>query len=190
MTIPLGFAQVNVKVTGLALPTGAQFTFGVSNQSDWTPTEIANYVIVNWDTAVVQAFFSSQTSITSVLVKKGPDDVGPSAEVGCNMPGLSSATSVPPNVAILVHKHTGAGGRQGRGRMYLPGWVEGVVDSGGLVDPTLRANLETNLEDFRAKMEVDDMQLVVLHGDFLVPYPINELSVDARVATQRRRLRR
>lgn len=190
MTIPLHFSQVNIQVTGTALPTGAEMTFGVSNPTDFPPDQVGGFVATNWDTAVVQAFFASTSAITAIKVKNGTDATGPSAVFGCNLPGLGSATAVPPNVSILVHKITGAGGRQGRGRMYMPCWVEGTVDHAGVVDATLRANLQTNLNNFRIAMAADDLPLVLLHGDLLTPYPIDILTVDTRAATQRRRLRR
>lgn len=108
-------------------------------------------------------------------------------------PGLIDAPSAPPNVTYLARKRTAEAGRANRGRWYLPGVNEDVVDSGGFLTSAKVTQLNTALEAFRADM----FQLVILHRDPLVPNDydfapptdITSLTAEPKVATQRRRLR-
>lgn len=190
MIIPEGFSQVNMIFTGTGLPSGAQVAFGVRNEFEKTPIAIANLVKTAWVDSVIMAFFANTTIVTGILVKNGPNDVGPAATLGVSLPGASGSAQAAPNVAVLAHKVTGIGGRHGRGRMYLPGIPEGNVSAGGALDATIQANLTTNLGTFLVKLEAADIPMTLLHSDAFTPVPVEDLIVDATVATQRRRLRR
>lgn len=191
MTIPDGFAQCNVKFTGTGVPTGAECTFGVSVEAVAdTPVELATFVAAQW-VATIGHSQTNQVGVGSVLVKYGPDATGPFAEVvGAGAAGTASA-SAPPNVAILAKKNTGFGGRKGSGRWFLPGFSETAIDQGGNLDPGLASELQANIDDFLEDLTGHLTPMVLLHQDDVTPpYAVTGITVQNKVATQRRRLRR
>lgn len=193
MLIPNGWAQANLIYTGAGLPTGAQVTFGLNVETyPGSPTDLANDIATEWAN-VMDAQWSSQVAVTGVKVKFGPTATGDSGEVLVNIPGTGSTTAVPSNTSLLVTKVTGVGGRQGRGRMYLPGLVEASVDSAGVVTPANLAIIQGKLSTFRTAMNSAGAPLALLHGEdapIVAPYLVTGLVANTRVATQRRRLRR
>ncbi len=192
MLIPLGFAQCNVIFGGTAVPHGAEATFGISNGDDLSPEDIGALVLTHWATSDIMDSFSSLVTVTSVLVKLGPNEDGASAlVVGSGIPGVGGA-ALPPNVSVLVRKGTGHGGRKGQGRMFLPGFPEGLVSEGGVVNGTQLTTLNGDLNEFMGLMDGDNIPLVLLHGvedSPPAPYPVTSLVAQPLVATQRRRLR-
>lgn len=125
--------------------------------------------------------------------------------------GGGAASMSPPNVAFLVHKLCGHTRTQRNGRMYFPGVVEGSVSDGGDIDGTHTSGLAAGLETFRIALS-DDLpgggttawRVVHVTGHDGVPAPghplgkpnawdstdITGFSVETRVGTQRRRVRR
>jgi hypothetical protein len=194
MIIPIGYAQVNLRFTGTAVPTGAEMTFGLDiGGIPGTLTALADEIADAWDTQGCQARQNDQCVLATLLVKEGPNITGPSVEISPGLAGGQSGEAGPPNTAALVRKVTSDGGRAGRGRMYFPGVTEGNMDHGGIYDPTERGLLEVALENFRNVIDVYGAPWVVLHASgspISTPSPITALEVDGRLATQRRRLRR
>jgi hypothetical protein len=111
--------------------------------------------------------------------------------------GTATAGGMPPNAAYLVRKVTSRGGRQGRGRMYVPPFnlSEISVDSAGFMSPATAANLSNQYEEFRNSMVTAGVTMVLLHdtpksGVLPAPDTVNTLVVEQSVATQKRRIRR
>lgn len=128
--------------------------------------------------------------------------------------GPSVSAPLPSNVSVLVKKQiVGARGRR-NGRMYLTGFSEGLTPEGdgNTVDPATRAALDTRLASFLSGINDAEgpfiavqRQLVVVHTSVAtdgsgnpVPgadpvyegySPVQTLTCDTRLATQRRRLR-
>jgi len=190
MTIPSGFAQVNLKFTGASIPTGAEVTFGVIADVVTDPEAIADEVITACTSSAWLAPLSQTIDLSTILVKVGPDVSGPSIEVPTELGGGTAGNVAPPNVAALVRKNTVHGGRKGSGRMYLPGIIESVVGDDGVLDTTFRNGLQADLEEFRAALDAAEIEMFLLHGDATSPYQVTSLNVQASAATQRRRLRR
>ena len=190
--IPPGYAQANFVFGGIAMPNGAEVTLGI-DVSGWagTPTSAAIALASSWNTNLLD-FQPSFVSFETVRVKYGPEATGPTGEAVGGGSGGSPGNPTSPNVAYLVRKSTAFGGRAGRGRFYMPGVTEDNIDGGGVVLPAGRAAINTGLDDFRTGLESIDSPIVLLHGvgsPLTSPTPVTDLSLDARVATQRRRLR-
>ena len=103
-----------------------------------------------------------------------------------------SGASGGPQVAWLVRKQTNLGGRKGRGRTYFHGVTEASVGTGGQIvegDGSLRNGLENFWAGTTADVE-SITGLFLLHTDSTAPTEIQDFSLDGRVATQRRRLRK
>lgn len=190
MIIPVGFAQCNVVFSGAGVPTGAQVTFGVKNDAAHGAAELGSYVIQYWDESDIMVYLSNTVQIDGVLVKLGPNDTGPSDFYASVLVGGGASAANAPNAAFLIHKSTALGGRQSRGRMYIPGLQEADINTGGLLAGTTAADMGAACQLFLEKMAADSLPLALLHGNAVVPFPIDAMSCDAKVATQRRRLRR
>jgi hypothetical protein len=109
--------------------------------------------------------------------------------------GGAGGASVPANVAALIHKRTARGGRRGRGRMYLPWWIqESDVDERGAISSTTIGFMNTALATWLADLAADGCPMVVLHDPGRTPAGapdvVTSLTVDPIVGTQRRRLGR
>jgi hypothetical protein len=109
--------------------------------------------------------------------------------------GGQSAPCAPYNTAYLVHKNTLAVGRRGNGRMFLPGVHESATSPAGFLDPAISNPIQTALNALFAAWKTQGFQPVLLHS----PYTGNEtppstiiedIGLDAQVATQRNRMRR
>lgn len=190
MTIPVGYGQGTVFFGGAASPLGAAVTFGFRNDTGFSASSCASLIVNSWTSSTIMANLSSSCATTKVRAKLGPDNIGPFAEQAMSIGGSGAATVVSPNVSFLCRKFTDMGGRQGRGRFYLPGPVEADVDAAGLVAPAAVTNLNTDLAAFLVAMDAADVPLYLLHDDLLAPTRIIGLTCDTKVATQRRRLRR
>lgn len=193
MIIPIGYAQINAIHTGEGAPTGAQWTLGVDITGfSGSPSDLAQAFETWVLDSGIYALVSSSITMTSVLVKFGPNATGPSHLEPANQPGTETSDMVP-NTCYLVHKNTADGGRAGRGRAYVPGVPESDVTTSGTLVSGRASAMNTALATFQAAMEADLVNGVVLHGagsPLSTPSVITGFSCDAKAATQRRRLRR
>lgn len=189
MTIPAGYGQVTFGYTGGPVPTGAVNTLGFRNLADATPAEAAGAFGESWGQAIVPLLVETIT-FSSVLVKLGPDEDGPSAMISVDEDGGVDDGAASPNVSYLIHKNTNLGGRRGRGRMFIPGVAETLVDGAGVVDGPAVSSFDSAFETLVTAWGVENLPPYLLHDGLLSPTIISSLTCDARVATQRRRLRR
>lgn len=193
MIIPDGFAQINAIHTGAGVPTGAEWTLGVGLDTfTGTPNDLAKAFEVWLLASALYVQVSASVTMTAVLVKFGPNATGPSSLEPANQPGTDSSESTPAP-SFLIHKNTDDGGRAGRGRFYLPGVPEIDVEIGGALSSGKATAVNTALGILKSEMEADGVIPMVLHGagsPLSTPSPITSFSCDARIATQRRRLRR
>lgn len=204
-----GFARVTMTWTGAGAPSGASVVWCVSNTTDLAPMQIGQAFETIWGTSGMDDQQTNDVVLSSVLVKLSPDETGASGLESANVPGTQNVTSMPPNVSFLVHKNTADGGRRGRGRAFIPGVPEASVDDSGVVAGAVITAISSALTSFRTTLEASDLPLFLEHDRSYtwiidggqprrvpsgpaapVPTPITTLSLDSRVATQRRRLRR
>lgn len=190
MVIPVGYAQVNLGYTSSVYINGAENVFGVENTTGLTPTQIANDVLNEWVTNL-KGLVNVGVTLASIKVKLGPNSTGLDATILPNQAGSSTGDLVPGQVAALVRKLTGVGGRKGRGRLYAPGvvreWFTGIP---GQLTPDVIADLLEGYEGFLGGLTTSDTPMVLLHGDSTTPTPVTGVAVEAFVATQRRRIRK
>lgn len=191
-----GYAECSIEMTLTGMNRPAYTTFGVD------PTETDPNLIgaaIGGSLAAAGSFASrldNAVVITGVRVSLGTDGGGDI--VGWHPMALSGTgifSPPPPNVAILVHKRTGRGGRRGRGRMYLPWYVsEADIDEmGKLTGATLTAT-QNAMNTWRSALASAQMPMVLLHNAGVTspgpPDVVTTLQVDPMVGTQRRRLGR
>ncbi len=152
----------------------------------------------------MQAPLTTEAKWTKCTVLKGDGtDTPESAEsVGLAWPGVGLMPTPPPNVAVLVKKKTGFGGRKNRGRIYLPWSVsESNINEVGVIDAAGMATVTNALAAFKAISP--NLTQVIANRVYDLPWdnPARQLIavnigkevlsmvVDPIVATQRRRVR-
>lgn len=151
--------------------------------------------------AFVMARIPNVYDLVAVTLYVGQDG-GPPAiyeSTGTPITGGISSAPLPQNCCQLVRKRTSAAGRRGRGRMYLPPPAEGQVDPQGTISSADVAITQAAVDDWLAELGTPTlgqpaMPPVILHrsegaGVEPPPTPVTALTVDGRIATQRRRLR-
>lgn len=194
MIIPVDYAQANLKFSGAPLPTGAEITLGLDvNGYAGNPAAAAGDVIAAWLASGIRDRQADTVELSSVLVKFGPNATGPSAEVSDPVPGTQAADAVHPNTAMLVRKSTGAGGRTGSGRFFIPGIPENAIGDNGVLSAPFLLAAQTEMDAFHAALLAEGLIPALLHGagsPISAPLPITSFDVQPLVATQRRRLRR
>jgi hypothetical protein len=122
---------------------------------------------------------------------------------GATIAGGAAETSPTPNVAVLIKKSTGFGGKANRGRTYMPWFVDvSRVFENGTLDPVYTAAIQVHLSAFLAQLSADGTQMVIANKIFNTPLPphyvthittttnpVLSYNVEGIVATQRRRVR-
>lgn len=193
MPIPSGYAQITHGFSGTGMPTGGAVTLGVdiSGYGD-PPGDLADIAAGAWNTEMMP-FLSDQISLASTLVKYGPDATGPSGTSSIGGTGGDTSDSGYPGACALIQKQTAAGGRAGRGRMYVPGIPEAAIGPDGVLDSGKAAQLLAGFGDYLLTLTTAGVVPVVLHGvgsPLSTPSVITNFNVSSQVATQRRRNRR
>jgi PAB1-binding protein PBP1 len=122
-------------------------------------------------------------------VLSGPSPVFEST--GAPVVGTNAGPALPPNSAFLVTKRSAKGGRAHRGRMYLPAGIgvgEDSVPATGVMLEAQRGILQGRVNTAFANGEKVIFHDSLTPGGF-DPTVITAFLLQARLATQRRRLR-
>lgn len=197
LIIPEGYAQfVIVQTTANTDSGGAVFTFGVGEAlgPDPVPLEdaaalvaarVEQHLVPITDTAVIYDrvdVFNSEEGYTEAMQISG--------EAAINQP--------PPNTTLLVRKTTSRRGPRAKGRMYPFGMLdEGSINEQGNINEVDLAGIQEAWTDFYEDVTGQlGAPVVILQNEEgisppLSPPPVVDgFLVDAKVASQRRRLRR
>lgn len=186
------FGSLTMRFTGDEQPNGAECKFAFFDQAsagfaNWVVDIPAILSVVPFDTII-----TNDSELSTILLKQGPDDLGPSAEIPIHTGGTAGADGVVPSVACLVTKNTAFGGRPGRGRTYWPFCLATWPDDGGVLGPGVVTTITNVFETFRTQMDTGGYPLAVEHSagsPLSLPSDILSFACQSRVATQRRRLR-
>lgn len=193
MPIPAGYGQVNLVFTGANAPTGMECTFGINvGTYSADPTSAAVDIGDALGASNLDSLTCDDVNLTTIMVKYGPDATGPSGFFAFSGEG-TLGNQLAPNTAVLVQKITALGGRAGRGRLYWPAATEAGTGSDGVLTAGSVAVLQTAFSAFFTALQSTDLEPVLLHGEgspIVLPTPLTAFTVQSRVATQRRRLRR
>lgn len=204
LNLPAGYFHAQMLFGGVAAPTKAACTFAGKDEAvTSTPATIGAAIITAYN-ARLDIQTNSSITFEGVRVKKGPMDIGPYATVAASNAGGNGVIATTPNVAFLLHKYTAIGGKKGQGRMYWPGVGESEVDYAGAVDATKLSTFNTALGQFFADLATAGYPMYLAHsfgtykkrdGSTVVvasraPDLVTSIALDAKAATQRRRLRR
>lgn len=181
------FSRISWGFSGTALPYGAVCSLGIT-----TPEDPQDFVIDLEDLTddTIRTMLTTTVSITSLDVKVGPEDTGATYSAIINQAGSQSAEAAPPNVCTLVKFGVSGVSSKFSGRMFLPGVNEGQVNAQGAYSNPQLDGLQGAVNDLISGLGGLGVQPHVISSKFSDPTPITSWIVDARVATQRRRLRR
>jgi len=114
----------------------------------------------------------------------------PVHEEAVSVPGVASGIQHSPETSILVQKRTALGGRQYRGRCYYPGAEKNGVGSDGMIGGSIVVGLQTNWDDMLSDMAGLGDTPQLFHQKLPTsPTDITSYTVQAKIATQRTRLR-
>lgn len=187
-------AVLSLHFTGAALPYGAVTTFGFRDQNDAAIDGAAIIDdIATAAEALHQLISAGDVWLDHVELKVGPVDSGPTHSAAVNVEGEQGDHPDSPNVAYLFRKRvSGMSGKYG-GRSYYPGVSEGNTTAGGSVAPAAVTSYQSAMDNFLLALETVDLIPVVFSTD---PDPsgvardVVAVTLQPKVATQRRRLRR
>lgn len=189
MTIPANYGEFSFIHTGGGIEGEAVCTLGFANTTDKSAVACAEDGYLAWAN-VVEGSMIEDIVFTSCKVKLGPDDTGDFAEFAGSVIGDQGNDAAGPQVAILVSKVTGVGGRKGRGRCFLPGPPDVLDTSTGEYDPAFVLQVQGVMDALLTELDTQDLPAHLLHSTPGFPFPITGFVVRTRSGTQRRRNRR
>lgn len=166
---------------------------GVNISDSEDPNSIADADFSDFNTNWMPHLSTSYTSNDVHTVARWNDGTlheGDSS--GSPVPGSNGDPVVPPQVSLLCRKETGIIGREGRGRLYVPGLsLSQIGTDATFIDPTHLAIFQTAANDFLAGLVSHGHSMVLLHRNpAVLPYDVTALVVESQIATQRRRNRK
>lgn len=196
LVIPPGFSQVVLRWGLVGDAEEMINTMGVSNSGITDFQDLANDIAqVTREFLPVNVILIGY-SFLGVKLYVGQDGGPPAVyeSVAVLHVGTNPGPALPPNCAYLVRKRTALGGRRGRGRMFMPAGVgpgEDSVPATGVMAEAQRVDLELR---YNAWLDNWPVPLYLFHDDEALtplpnPTPITTVTVEARLATTRRRLR-
>jgi hypothetical protein len=200
LTIPIGFGQYRHEFSLVGDPEPMFCIFGWSSEEGTVDLQAVATGIHNAGKTLQTALCVPTCTLNRTTVTFVPTSVGVTtvAEAFSPQAGGNTGDGLTQNTCYLLKKSTATGGRRGRGRAFWPGVRADQVSDAGIVTAATVAsyasNLLTYLNAVKAVAGVGDM--VILHDNEVgasltfAPSPVTQLTMDSRVASQRRRLRR
>lgn len=127
--------------------------------------------------------------VTGLELKIGPTSTGPTFTRAVDIPGAQSQPTVDPNTALLVRKSVTVSARFA-GRLFWPGIPRNVLDSEFQLSTGALEQFQDAFDAFFAACVAADASPVIDRRGLSDPRAQVGYEVQARPATQRRRLRR
>jgi hypothetical protein len=189
MFVPNGFAHVlgRISVPGdneeMAITYGVEGNAGLDQAAvDFLSSETGDFL-----TGVMGNVYRFEGVV--VTIGQSGADLILTSEDGAAQ-GTQGANLLPQNCSALFKKSTGVGGRKNRGRFYVPGIAEALVGDTGVLSAGAITQFQGQADDFLGDLNTALLPMVVLHTSPLdTPTTVTALTIDTRIATQRRRLR-
>lgn len=194
--VPVGYVDFVLQITRAGDPDPYVVTFGGNIDSPPFTTADAQTVADAAATNLAGAMqdVDTLTGLTAYVANDGPPLI---FEIPMDTEGTNGGEALPQNVAAIITKSTGLGGRWNKGRMFWPSLIEGAVGPTGVLTPAYVTDLHARFNAFRGDTLAGGAggplsDWVIFHDESLAiePTPIAELLVETTVGTQRRRLRR
>lgn len=183
--------RVTMKFRVASNPRTANVVFQAFTGIDNTPGDWAGTATKVRQAYAAPGSLHTRFPNTVQLVEVSLDwDTGQDIDTTTVVGTRANTTLSPPQVCYLVRKEGGLRKRQGR--MFLPGVAQADVDPLGAIPAANHAPLQAALDVFLTELNSRAVQMVqrwVLERDGTVREPVTKLSLQPKVATQRRRLR-
>jgi hypothetical protein len=190
--IPDGYGQAKIIFSLVGDVEEMVTTFGFLNDVNLSATTNAGNIRAEWMANFMSGDLSNQYSVLGCEVTQKVGGVLHTGESRVTVVGGQAAACPTQNCAVLVKKVTSTGGREGRGRCYLPaGYLaETDVTAAGIVTASVVAALQAKATQFLDDLETALLPMVLLHSNPLNnPDRVTNFTVDNLIATQRNRLR-
>lgn len=193
MAISVGGMLAAFRVTLLGDPEEMVITLGFANaDADGSPQDLVEGLADDWESVWTNQM-STQYSFAGVTGYVGQDGSGSAVfETNRGVAGTKTNAPLPSNCSQLVRKNTAGAGRRNRGRFYPVGMLfEEDVDANGNYGPANVTLYQGLWNQFFGLVAPRGGGPVIFHavGD-QTPTPVTGLSFDAKIATQRQRMRR
>lgn len=192
--IPVGFMQVTVIMRGPSATKNSTWSLGFDPttlggvpamlgtinstiQITGNPCDEAS-MVVGWQYLGLDATYM--------------DDTGPLLfSVRNTVTGTKSGAPLPVNCAFLISKGTARGGRAGRGRIFFPPALigESGIDGNGIIDSGALPIIQAYWTDWLDDLEAGGAPPYLFHDSVGAPDVITAMTLQAQLATQRRRMR-
>jgi hypothetical protein len=192
-----GFGLAKVNFTGTTGTDHAQIEFAYKSTPIIGPAH-AQADANTWNTILqtwLLTWISDLVEMTGVdiVLNNGTSIVEASSNNG-SMFGREAGALLPPNVCILMRKQSGLLGKENRGRVYLPGVSESLVDTPSTISHAHLVAMQADMDSMFAALVAAEL-LPYLIRKTNVPLdnysvPLTNFLVENLFATQRRRLRK
>jgi len=188
--IPTGYANILIPHKHSGSARSAAITFGVENVGAFaTPAAVADAVWNAWEPEVTVAVDSAVT-IGPPIATVNYGGVPVTGSGTSSTVGGTGLDSIPGNGALLVQKLSILGGRQNRGRFFMPWCLQeaNVDELGGIAGGTV-SDYQDIFDNVLTALATEDVPMVVLHTGAGTPATVSQLVVQSTIGTQRRRIR-
>lgn len=193
--IPEDFGVLSFHHTDADAQGAVVNTLGVAVPSSNEALDTVNHAAAAWSNIIMPTLCNVLVFIgASLLIRRSDLLEHWDSNVEAPQAGGHGADCLPLNCAYLVQKKTAFAGKRNRGRLYLSGCDKNVV-TGSTVGATFLGILQTALDAFGTELKLDEstynapMLPVILHNSAGAPTEINNFVAEARLATQRGRMR-
>lgn len=197
LIIPEGYAQTILNWEGSSFVNGnAATVLGFGETLGPDPTSLATFAGQVAAATEAEILTSMDTGITLTTVEViGAVD---SATATSGESGARTGEMVPPNCTTLVRKNVSGRGRRRQGRIFWPGLLQvAEVQEGGVITSGRLSALQGIFDAWLGAIETaSGVPMVILQNSEGITPPISPppvvggLVVDAKIASQRDRLRR
>lgn len=204
LVIPVSFAQVMFRFSLVGDAEEMGFTIGVASGTGNLAADVIS-AVEDVEAAWKGVFANTGAQLLTAYTYRGVTATGNASDAGIfpievprNVAGTGSGNPPPQNVTVLVKKRTSLGGRRHRGRLNAPPFNldEGSVAANGDLSTSYQSGQQTGYDAWFTAVDATPSSIVILHrqetGGPVPPGPtaIIGFTVQTKVATQRRRLRR
>lgn len=144
------------------------------------------------DGAFTSDFLGSTFTLQDVLVYQNDAGIITSAVQGIDATGAGGLAVPPVQCSLLARKTTSRVGRKFRGRWYVPNmfFAETDIDAMGNIAPTPFGILSTAFNTTVNELMANTVAVpCLLHSDGTTPTLLADITLQSKMATQRRRVR-
>lgn len=198
MAIPAGYGEATMVFRLGSSPRDSTWSFGFKDDvaPAAAPAEEAQ-AIYNAFTASTGPYIAAQMGsdwqFSGVSVTDMTEEGPLIGQYLLPIAGTLGFNVLPPNCAVLMNKNTGVGGRRNRGRAFLPpvNPIEGNVDAAGVIASSFLTGLQTRYTAAFASLVAAGLKPQLFHQTGAqTPTALTSWTLQSKIATQRRRLRK